>query len=153
MTTNTTHNDKRGRKGQTFAPFLFALYDRKGKSKKRQSRKGKTMQEDKQRQPEQSRTKGQKQSKRIKTGANTPQAPKPPNHSRTQKPHNPRKARNQYKPTRDHQNPVKTPKNAKQGHICSQPTTSKAAKRPKGWILPIFANISKIARDPDHLHQ
>lgn len=37
------------------------------------------------------------------------QAPKPPNYSRVQKPHNPRKASRQHKPTRNLQNPVRTP--------------------------------------------
>ena len=71
------------------------------------------MQEDKERQPEQRKTKsikgGKHRSKRRKTEANTPQASNPPNHSRTQKPHKPRKAPRQYKPTQQPQNPLKTP--------------------------------------------
>lgn len=47
--------------------------------------------------------------KTDKIEANTPQAPKPPNYSRVQKPHNPRKTPKQYKHTRNKRNPLKTP--------------------------------------------
>ena len=50
-----------------------------------------------------------KKGKRTKREANTPQATNPPNHSRTQKPHKPRKAREQYKHTSNKGNPLKTP--------------------------------------------
>ena len=46
---------------------------------------------------------------RIKRGANTPKAFYPPNSTRAQKPHKPRKARDQHKPTQNPQNPLKTP--------------------------------------------
>ena len=60
------------------------------------------------------RAKGQKRGqergqKRIKQRRNTPQAPKPPNSTRVQKPHNPRKDPNPYKHTSAPQNALKTP--------------------------------------------
>ena len=90
--TLTTHEERT--QGKHFAPFLFACSPQGKKKTQRQSKKGKTMQEDKQRQPEQSRTKRERQNKkasqkdkiegkRRKIGANTPQAFYPPNRSRT----------------------------------------------------------------------
>lgn len=52
---------------------------------------------------------GKRKDKRTKSRANTPQAFKPPNHSRTQKPHKPRKARKPSKPTQTQQTALKTP--------------------------------------------
>ena len=95
--------DKRGRK--ELRPFFLRIHP-KGKSNYN-DKAGKTRKEDKQkttgakRQKKSRRTKAEQKDKsrdksrdkRIKRKANTPQAPKPPNHSRTQKPHKPRKAR------------------------------------------------------------
>ena len=94
-------------------PFFLRIV-RKGKGNNNHTQRAtKTMQEDKERQPEQRRTTsikgGKHKSKRIKTEANTPQAFNPPNSTRAQKPHKPRKARKQHKPTRNAQNPLKTP--------------------------------------------
>ena len=50
-----------------------------------------------------------KEDKRDKTEANTPQAFKPPNYTRVQKPHKPSKAPNPHKYTPTPQNPLKTP--------------------------------------------
>ena len=47
--------------------------------------------------------------RKIKTEANTQQAFKPPNSTRVQKPHKPRKDINPYKYTSAPQNPLKTP--------------------------------------------
>ena len=47
--------------------------------------------------------------KTIKIGANTQQAFNPPNHSRTQKPHKPRKAPRQHNHTQTPQTSLKTP--------------------------------------------
>ena len=122
---------------QEIAPFLFAHIS------EREKETTKTMQDDKQRQPEQRRTKNKKQEQRDKNRgkerkrkANTQKAFYPPNLSRTQKPHKPREARKQYEPTQSHQNPLKPPKNAKQSHICKQRTTSKARERTKGGNTP-----------------
>ena len=114
-----SRHTKRGRTN-TARPFFLRVV-RKGKGNNNHTQRAtKTMQEDKERQPEQRRTtsikggkhrsKRRKQGqKKMKTGANTQQAIKPPNHSRTQKPHKPRKAPRQHKPTRNAQNPLKTP--------------------------------------------
>ena len=118
--TLTTHEERTHQHG---APFLFA-YIPKGKRKQRQKPQGHKNKQDKRtskRQPEQSRQgEGQKAGKEMKRKAkgerqkdkreaNTQQAFNPPNYSRVQKPHKPRKARKQHKPTRNAQNPLKTP--------------------------------------------
>lgn len=53
--------------------------------------------------------KRKKQRQKEKTEANTPQASNPPNSTRAQKPHKPRKDLNPYKYTSAPQNPLKTP--------------------------------------------
>lgn len=52
---------------------------------------------------------GKRKDKRTKSRANTPQAPKPPNSTRAQKPHSQRKDLNPYKYTSAPQKPLKTP--------------------------------------------
>ena len=65
-----------------------------------------------------------KRTKEDKIEANTPQASKPPNHSRTQKPHNQRKDLNPYKHTSAPQNPPKTPFKTRNRAIFASDTTS-----------------------------
>lgn len=82
-----------------------------------------------------------------KTGANTPQAIKPPNSTRVQKPHNQRKAPKPSKPTQQPQNPLKTPLKSqiKPYMQATHQAQSRGADERQG-ILSIFANASKIAR-------
>ena len=62
---------------------------------------------------------------------NTPQAIKPPNYSRVQKPHNQRKAPNPSKPTRQPRNPLKTPLKRETGHNIGLLQESKCSKEDK----------------------
>ena len=86
-----THTIRQERTHQHGAPFF--AYSPQGKKKQ---------------QPTKTKSRGRKQDtqsrqecwrKKENEGQNTPQAFNPPNHSRTQKPHKPRKAPRQYKPT------------------------------------------------------
>ena len=97
-------------------PFFLRIY-RKGKRKPKptmtqeQTRQARGQAEDKRtskegRKRDKSRS---KEDKRDKTEANTPQAFKPPNYTRVQKPHKPSKAPNPYKHTSAPQNALKTP--------------------------------------------
>ena len=110
---NRTREDARH---NPLRPFFLRIYrkgkgnnDKSHKAKKTRQRAGKQA---KQEAKQESRTRGQedkqgkqeqkdkKEDKREdKIGANTPQALKPPNYTRTQKPHKPRKAPKQHKPT------------------------------------------------------
>ena len=106
-----SQQDKRGRKGQPFAPFLFAYTSEREKETTTPT-EGKPRTEAKQgsrtRAGRKEKKRGQEE-KRRKRRANTPQAPKPPNSTRAQKPHKPRKTPNPYKHTSAPQNPLKPP--------------------------------------------
>ena len=98
-----------------------------------------------------SRSKERKRkAKRIKRKANTPQAPKPPNTSRVQRPHKPREAREQYKPTPNKRNPLKTPLKSQIKPYLQAAQRGQSRKRQgtrqNGELQNNFANISKIAR-------
>ena len=99
---------------QGIAPFLFVCTSEREKAtpatKTKQERQDKrTSQGATKAKPQKQGKKIKRKAKRIKRKANTPQAIKPPNLSRTQKPHKPRKAPEQYKPTSSKGNPLKTP--------------------------------------------
>lgn len=95
-------------------PFFLRIY-RKGKRNNnhnernpRTSHKERGQAEDK-RISKESRKRDKSRSKKEKTEANTPQTLYPPNSTRVQKPHKPRKDLNPYKYTSAPQNPLKTP--------------------------------------------
>ena len=104
--------DKRGRTN-TERPFFLSVHPKGKESQQPQPRpKDKPQSQAGKQATKQSRRAGRKQDKRTKEEnerQNTQQAPKPPNHSRVQKPHKPRKAPRQYKPTQQPQTTLKTP--------------------------------------------
>lgn len=93
--------------------------------------------------------------KRYKIEANTPQAFNPPNYSRVQKPHNPRKDLNPYKYTSAPQNPLKTPLKCEIRHnigLLQERQSSKGTKgRDKGTEHTTIG--ADKPRTPDHLPQ
>ena len=99
QTNNKTREDARSK---THAPFLLRIV-RKGKREYKDPQGHKNKQSGQREQRKTTRAeqeqKDKKESKRTKTGANTPQVIKPPNYSRVQKPHKPRKDLNPYKYT------------------------------------------------------
>ena len=109
--------NKHRRKGRNTRPFFLFLKpserERKPTAKPTKPRKqDKTKRRSQAGKQDKSRTKAGQRGKERKTKGerrNTQQAPKPPNLSRTQKPHNPRKDPNPYKYTSAPQNPPKTP--------------------------------------------
>ena len=78
---------------------------------------------------ERGQERGQRRGKRK---ANTQKVFNPPNSSRVQKPHNPRKDLNPYKYTSATQTALKTPLEREIRHICKQRTNGRAVKRTKG---------------------
>lgn len=153
---------KRGRKGQTFAPFLFMSEAvRKGKkannptkqrnqpTKPRKQARQEAKQESRRKQDKRTKEENKRQKdKRTKSRANSPQAFNPPNHSRVQKPYKPRKAPKQYKHTRNKRNPAKTPLKCEIRHICKQRTEDKAGKQTIGREK----GTEHTKREPEALH-
>ena len=107
--------NKHRRKGRNTRPFFLFLKpserERKPTAKPTKPRKqDKTKRRSQAGKQDKSRTKaGQRGKRKENERRNTPQAPKPPNLSRTQKPHNQRKDLNPYKYTSAPQNALKTP--------------------------------------------
>ena len=107
--------NKHRRKGRNTRPFFLfpkpSERERKPTAKPTKPRKqDKTKRRSQAGKQDKSRTKaGQERKREENERRNTPQAPKPPNLSRAQKPHNQRKTPNPYKHTSAPQNPPKTP--------------------------------------------
>ena len=107
--------NKHRRKGRNTRPFFLfpkpSERERKPTAKPTKPRKqDKTKRRSQAGKQDKSRTKaGQERKREENERRNTQQAPKPPNLSRTQKPHNPRKDLNLYKHTSAPQNALKTP--------------------------------------------
>lgn len=131
----TTTRPTAGRDAEN-APLFCIQYIRKGKktnnptNTKSQATKTKNAGQD-----QEQRTKARHteqagiQEKEGKRKANTPQVFKPPNHSRTQKPHNQRKTLNPYKYTSAPPNPLKTPLKREIRHISRLMQESKRKER------------------------
>ena len=107
-----------------------------------------------------SRRAGRKQNKRGRKEeilqAKPPQAFKPPNYSRVQKPHNPRKAPKPSKHTRNKRNPPKTPLKSQikaYSSAIAHKQSRKADKRRGTHDQRTTATIRQVLRprSPDHL--
>ena len=107
--------NKHRRKGRNTRPFFLfpkpSERERKPTAKPTKPRKqDKTKRRSQAGKQDKSMTKaGQERKREENERRNTPQAPKPPNLSRAQKPHNQRKDLNPYKHTSAPQNALKTP--------------------------------------------
>ena len=102
------------------------------------------------------RKRTRKRTKEDKIEANTPQASKPPNTSRAQKPHKPRKTPNLYKYTPTPQNPLKTPlKREIEPYLQAtrQAQCSKADKRHGTYHQRTRANLWQVRQvlNPAHM--
>ena len=133
----TTNHNRTREDAKTLCALSFA-YSPQGKKKtQRQSRKGKARQENKPRSnkskaPKQSKQRNKRKAKKRKTEANTPRAFNPPNFTRVQRPHKPRKAPRQHKPTQNKRNPTKTALKCEIEAYSQATHQSKSSKGTKG---------------------